>query len=88
MSHQSIDQEIAHLETIFGRIATPHCVALAGFPLSYWQQRLKDLDRASMMPAQHARVARLEAALRSLDEARGQTPIEPKPPRSPPTAKP
>lgn len=88
MSIQSIDQEIAHLETVFGRISTPECPTLASFPLSYWQQRLNDLDRSSMMPAQRARVARLEATLRSLGDRRAQAPIGHKPPRSPPSAKP
>lgn len=64
MSYHDIDKEIAHLEVVFGLISTGD-----RFPLSYWHQRLCALPRASMMPAQRARVARLEATLRSLRES-------------------
>jgi hypothetical protein len=61
MGYQDIDREIAHLEVVFGVISTRD-----RFPLSYWQRRLRALHSASMMPSQRARVARLEAMLRSL----------------------
>lgn len=59
MSYQDIDKEIAHLEVVFGLISTRD-----RFPLSYWHRRLHALHRSSLMPAQRARVARLEATLR------------------------
>jgi hypothetical protein len=64
MSYHDIDKEIAHLEVVFGLISTQD-----RFPLSYWHQRLCTLHRASLMPAQRARIARLEATLRSLRES-------------------
>lgn len=64
MSYQDIDKEIAHLEVVFGLIS-----AHDRFPLSYWHRRLRALHRSSMMPSQRARVARLEATLRSLGVA-------------------
>ncbi|CAB3788466.1 hypothetical protein [Paraburkholderia fynbosensis] len=68
MGHQDIDKEIGHLEVVFGLISTRD-----RFPLSYWHQRLRALLRESMMPAQRARVARLEATLRSLSAAEETT---------------
>lgn len=65
MGYQDIDREIAHLEVVFGRISTRD-----RFPLSYWHRRLRVLHDASMMPSQRARVARLEATLRMLGEAK------------------
>jgi hypothetical protein len=38
-------------------------------PLSYWHNRLQNLPRPTLMPIQRARIARLEATLRSLTEA-------------------
>ena len=64
MTYQDIDKEIAHLEVVFGLISPRD-----RFPLSYWHQRLRVLHSASMMPAQRARVARLEATLRALRES-------------------
>jgi hypothetical protein len=64
MGHQDLDREIAHLEVVFGLISTRD-----RFPLSYWHQRLRALPRESMLPSQRARVARLEATLRSLNAA-------------------
>ncbi|SDR25184.1 hypothetical protein SAMN05443245_3944 [Paraburkholderia fungorum] len=65
MSYQDIDKEIAHLELVFGKISTRD-----RFPLSYWHKRLLALHRSAMMPAQRARVTRLEATLRTLGESR------------------
>jgi len=64
MSYHDIDKEIAHLEVVFGLISTRD-----RFPLCYWHQRLCTLLCASLMPAQRARIARLEATLRSLRES-------------------
>jgi hypothetical protein len=72
MSYQNIDKEIAHLEVVFELIYSRDRL-----PLSYWHQRLRVLHRASMMPAQRARVARLEATLRSLRESEETATAEP-----------
>jgi hypothetical protein len=62
MSYQDIDKEIAHLQLVFALISPRD-----RFPLSYWHRRLHALMRSSMMPTQRARVAHLEAMLRSVD---------------------
>ena len=64
MSYQNLDQEIAHLELVLGRVS-----ANDSFPLSYWENRLRLLSRASPMPAQRARLTRLEAMLCALRES-------------------
>ena len=64
MSFQHLDKEIAHLERVFGLISANDRI-----PLSYWRQRLLMLPRTSLMPAQRARLARLEAVLRSLEQS-------------------
>jgi len=64
MSYHDIDKEIAHLEVVFGLISTRD-----RFPLSYWHERLCTLHSTSLMPAQRARLARLEATLHSLRES-------------------
>ncbi|MFM0014476.1 hypothetical protein PQR46_15215 [Paraburkholderia sediminicola] len=64
MSYQDIDKEIAHLELVFGLISTNDRI-----PLSYWRNRLGRFPKASLMPTQRARLARLEAALRSLEQS-------------------
>ncbi|KFX66654.1 hypothetical protein [Paraburkholderia fungorum] len=64
MSFQHIDKEIAHLERVFGLISANDRI-----PLSYWRQRLLMLPRTSLMPAQRARLARLEAVLQSLEQS-------------------
>ncbi|APA87344.1 hypothetical protein BJG93_17665 [Paraburkholderia sprentiae WSM5005] len=61
MSYLNIDKEIAHLELVFNALS-----ARDRFPLSYWHRRLHALSRSSMVPAQRARVALLEARLRSV----------------------
>ncbi|WP_025599916.1 hypothetical protein [Burkholderia sp. WSM2230] len=63
MSYQNLDREIAHLELVFGRIPVNDSL-----PLSYWESRLRALSGAPLMPAQRARIARLEAALAALRE--------------------
>ncbi|MFL9949748.1 hypothetical protein PQR68_27510 [Paraburkholderia agricolaris] len=64
MSFQHLDKEIAHLERVFGLISANDRI-----PLSYWRQRLLMLPRTALMPAQRARLARLEAVLRSLEQS-------------------
>jgi hypothetical protein len=72
MSYQTLDNEIAHLERVFGRISVNDAI-----PLSYWDSRLRRLARAPLVPAQRARLARLEAtlaALRDPEEAACEAP--------------
>ncbi|MFM0339334.1 hypothetical protein [Paraburkholderia fungorum] len=64
MSYQNFDKEIAHLERVFGLISIYDRI-----PLSYWRNRLSVLSRSRLMPTQQARIARLEATLRSLEQA-------------------
>lgn len=64
MNYQELDKEIAHLERVFGMISANDRI-----PLSYWHTRLRNLPRPTLMPAQRARIARLEETLRSLAEA-------------------
>jgi hypothetical protein len=47
-------------------------------PLSYWHIRLRNLPRPTLMPIQRARIARLEATLRSLTEADEASIAEPR----------
>jgi|GEM_PF-3836795 len=74
MSYQDIDKEIAHLQVVFALISPRD-----RFPLSYWHRRLHALTRSSMMPAQRARVVKLEAMLRSvgarIDQVTGAAPL-------------
>ncbi|ALE57445.1 hypothetical protein C8K18_109116 [Paraburkholderia sp. GV068] len=63
MSYQNLDNEIAHLERVFGRISVNDAI-----PLSYWDSRLRMLANAPLVPAQQARLARLEATLAALRE--------------------
>ena len=72
MSYQDIDKEIAHLELVFGKISTNDRI-----PLSYWRNRLSMLPKTSLMPIQRARLARLEAALRSLEQSAQALAAEP-----------
>ncbi|MFM0503858.1 hypothetical protein [Paraburkholderia caffeinilytica] len=64
MSYYDIDKEIAHLEFVFGKISSNDRI-----PLSYWRNRLSMFPKASLMATQRVRLARLEAALRSLERA-------------------
>lgn len=64
MSYQDIDKEIAHLEHVFRLISANDRI-----PLSYWSQRLSRFPKTVLMPIQRARLARLEVALRSLEQA-------------------
>ncbi|CAB3675161.1 hypothetical protein [Paraburkholderia rhynchosiae] len=64
MSYQNLDREIAHLELVFGRISVNDRI-----PLSYWQNRLDMLSSAALMPAQRARIVKLEATLSALRES-------------------
>ncbi|CAB3666637.1 hypothetical protein LMG24238_01868 [Paraburkholderia sediminicola] len=64
MSYHDIDKEIAHLEFVFGKISTNDRI-----PLSYWSNRLSRFPKTLLMPTQRARLARLEAALRSLEKS-------------------
>ncbi|WP_236002000.1 hypothetical protein [Paraburkholderia elongata] len=64
MSYQDIDKEIAHLERVFGLISTNDRL-----PLSYWRNRLSMFPKTLLMPIQRARLARLKAALRSLEQS-------------------
>ncbi|CAE6823665.1 hypothetical protein R75461_06215 [Paraburkholderia nemoris] len=73
MSYHDIDKEIAHLEFVFGKISTNDRI-----PLSYWANRLSRFPKTLLMPTQRARLARLEAALRSLEQS-AQT-LAPEPP--------
>jgi hypothetical protein len=68
MSYQNVDQEIAHLEHVFGLISAQDRI-----PLSYWRNRLRMFDQSSLMPTQRARVARLEATLRAIEKSASQT---------------
>ncbi|MFL9910903.1 hypothetical protein [Paraburkholderia sp. RL17-337-BIB-A] len=72
MSYQDIDKEIAHLELVFGQISINDRI-----PLSYWRNRLHKLPNTSLMPTQRARLARLEAALRSLEQSAQKVASEP-----------
>jgi hypothetical protein len=64
MNYQELDKEIAHLERVFAMISTNDRI-----PLSYWHARVRDLPRPTLMPIQRARIARLEATLRALNDA-------------------
>ncbi|WP_345814898.1 hypothetical protein AAGS40_21710 [Paraburkholderia sp. PREW-6R] len=63
MSYHDLDREIAHLELVFRQISTSDRI-----PLSYWRGRLRMLSCHSLMPAQRARIERLEAQLHALEE--------------------
>jgi hypothetical protein len=67
MSCQDLDRDIEHLERVFGRLTVGDCL-----PLSYWEQRLHDLLTQSPMPAQRARIVRLQSVLYTLRDS-GQT---------------
>ncbi|CAD6536328.1 hypothetical protein LMG28727_03331 [Paraburkholderia kirstenboschensis] len=58
MNYPNLDSEIAHLELVLGRISVNDRI-----PLSYWENRLRLLSGASLVPVQRARLARLEAVL-------------------------
>ncbi|AXL49925.1 hypothetical protein DSC91_001911 [Paraburkholderia caffeinilytica] len=64
MSYQDIDKEITHLEHVFRLISANDRI-----PLSYWRERLSRFPKTLLMPIQRARLARLEVALRSLEQA-------------------
>jgi hypothetical protein len=72
MSYQDIDKEIAHLERVFGLISINDRI-----PLSYWRNRLRLLPRTLLMPTQRTRLARLEAALRALEQSAQKLMAEP-----------
>jgi hypothetical protein len=72
MSYQDLDKEIAHLELVFGQISANDRI-----PLSYWRNRLHKLPAAALMPSQRARLARLEAALHTLEQSAQQLPSRP-----------
>ncbi|MGF6993536.1 hypothetical protein [Paraburkholderia sp. GAS32] len=76
MSYHDIDKEIAHLELVFGKISTNDRI-----PLSYWRNRLGMFPKTLLMTTQRARLARLEAALRSLEQS-AQTPAAERPMRA------
>jgi hypothetical protein len=61
MNYPNLDSEIAHLELVLGRISVNDRI-----PLSYWENRLRLLSRAALVPVQRARLARLEAVLGAL----------------------
>jgi hypothetical protein len=63
MSYQDLDRDIAHLELVVGLISMTDRI-----PLSYWHARLRRLANSPLMPAQRARVERLESQLRALEE--------------------
>ncbi|HZZ12495.1 MAG TPA: hypothetical protein VFE79_17565 [Paraburkholderia sp.] len=71
MSHMDFDKEIAHLERVIGQIAISDRVVRMPqrIPLSYWRTRVSTLHGDALMPTQRARLARLEAALRSLEQS-------------------
>jgi hypothetical protein len=76
MSYQDIDKEIAHFELVFGKISTSDRI-----PLSYWRNRLAMLPKMLLMPIQRARLTRLDAALRLLEQA-AHTPAAEEPPQA------
>ena len=72
MSYHDIDKEISHLELVFGKISTNDRI-----PLTYWRNRLAMFPKTLLMPSQRARLARLEAALRSLEQSARALETEP-----------
>ncbi|CAH2899515.1 MULTISPECIES: hypothetical protein [Paraburkholderia] len=64
MNYPNLDSEIAHLELVLGRISVNDRI-----PLSYWENRVRLLSRAALVPVQRARLARLEAVLGALRDS-------------------
>lgn len=63
MTHHDVEQELRHLEYVFGHIAATDDVP----PLSYWRKRLEALRRLCIIPSQQKRVHRLDELLRQLE---------------------
>jgi hypothetical protein len=63
MSHQDMEQELRHLEYVFGHITAADTVP----SLKYWRSRLNALRQAPAVPQQRDRIKRLEQLLLKLE---------------------
>jgi hypothetical protein len=63
MNHRDVEQELRHLEYVFGHITAADTVP----SLTYWRGRLISLRQASIAPQQRNRINRLEQQLLNLE---------------------
>jgi hypothetical protein len=63
MNHRDVEQELRHLEYVFGHITAADTVP----SLTYWRGRLISLRQASIAPQQRNRINRLEQQLLKLE---------------------
>lgn len=63
MNHRDVEQELRHLEYVFGHITAADTVP----SFTYWRSRLNSLRQSLVAPEQRARVGRLEQQLQKLE---------------------
>jgi hypothetical protein len=69
MNHRDVEQELRHLEYVFGHITAADTVP----SLTYWRGRLISLRQASIAPQQRNRINRLEQQLLKLEVPERET---------------
>ena len=69
MNHRDVEQELRHLEYVFGHLTAANTVP----SLTYWRSRLNSLRQASIAPQQRNRISRLEQQLLKLEAPKRET---------------
>ncbi|WP_297356219.1 hypothetical protein [Paraburkholderia sp.] len=64
-----MEQELRHLECVFGHLTAANTVP----SLTYWRSRLNSLRQASIAPQQRNRIGRLEQQLLKLEAPKRET---------------
>jgi hypothetical protein len=69
MNHRDVEQELRHLECVFGHLTAANTVP----SLTYWRSRLNSLRQASIAPQQRNRIGRLDQQLLKLEAPKRET---------------
>ena len=69
MNHRDVEQELRHLECVFGHLTAANTVP----SLTYWRSRLNSLRQASIAPQRRNRIGRLEQQLLKLEAPKRET---------------
>lgn len=69
MNHRDVEQELRHLEYVFGHITAADTVP----SLKYLRSRLNSLHRSPVVPQQRDRIKRLEQHLLGLELSERET---------------
>jgi hypothetical protein len=69
MNHRDVEQELRHLEYVFGHITAADTVP----SLKYWRSRLNSLHQSPVVPQQRDRIKRLEQHLLGLELSERET---------------